>query len=138
MKFVTVRIDAIHDEMLASRFNGRGRNIDARHSGFAARQSGVDGESPGIAETIQDALRPRILTQCLAFITLIEKEAGFLTLPGVYHKQHAVLPHGHPRRDATCYDKRLFYFQSFAAARLAIIAHENATRPRLFDQCIDY
>src|SRR5579884_230195 len=133
-----VWLDAVEDELLARRFNRRGRDVHAGNTGFAIAKSSINGETARIAETVQYAISAsRVFAQGFAFITLIEKKACLLPLPRVHQEQYAIFAHSYLRGYATVDNTWLLYFQPLAPARLTIIAHQDSTRSYLFQQRID-
>src|SRR5579885_373908 len=107
-----VWLDAVEDELLARRFNRRGRDVHAGNTGFAIAKSSINGETARIAETVQYAISAsRVFAQGFAFITLIEKKACLLPLPRVHQEQYAIFAHSYLRGYATVDNTWLLYFQ---------------------------
>src|SRR5579859_6452163 len=109
MKFMLIRVQAVHHEVLACRFDGRLGNIDAGDMRLRAGQRGINREAAAIAKAVQDALSPAIFAQSFAFIALIEKKARFLALPRVNQKQDAVFAYRHLCGNDTRRDLGLLY-----------------------------
>ena len=81
-----VGIEAVQEELLARHLYGGFGDIDAGDTRFAAGQRGIDRKCAGVAEAVQHVFRARVFAQRLAFVTLVEKKACFLPLPGVNKK----------------------------------------------------